>query len=116
MAKKATMPATSGPIIQAGKSFSSAVDIGSRELFMIISPPEWTPANLTFEVSVAASPFHKLFYSGRLWEIACPPDAAILLTVLGTTWPKTAQIRFISGTPDNPIVQEADRVFQLLTV
>jgi hypothetical protein len=111
------MPAIAiGPTIPAGESFSDAVAIGGKQLFMIISPPDWTPANLTFEVSTSSGAFFPLFFSGRLWEIACPPNAALLLNALAVAWPKGALIKFMSGTPDNPVVQEADRVFQLLTV
>jgi hypothetical protein len=103
-----------GPTIAAGESLSNACDIGSNQPFMIITPPEWDYANLTFEVSVSTTPFYVLHFGGKLAEIACVPNAAVMLNV-ATFWPRGLKVKFRSGTPDNPIIQTQQRMFQLLT-
>jgi hypothetical protein len=109
-------PASTGQLyIDAGASVSTTLDIGSKNPFIIVTPAQWTPANLTFEISIDGAIFYPLYIDGALVIVACPPKSAILLTAASGNYPNGTLIRFISGTPDNQIPQLETRQFQVIS-
>jgi hypothetical protein len=46
-----------------------------------------------------------------LWQVACPPEAALMLTV---EWPKGIFVKFLSGTADDPVIQPEECVFRIV--
>lgn len=108
------MPLLSGPTIKAGESLSNGMDLSSNQPFLVITPFQWTSANLSFEVSTDGTTYRVMYYQGGLWQLACPPNVTIMLNV-ATFWPRGIHIKFRSGTPANPVNQQADRMFQVLT-
>lgn len=110
------MPLATGPIFDAGSAISNVVSIGqSSDPFMIITPPEWTPARLCFLISAEGDNFFPVYKGGLLLEIACIPNAAMMLDTL--IWPGTFYIRFVSGMIgmiETPVLQEQRREFKLM--
>ena len=110
------MALVTGPIFEAGSAISNVVAIGqANDPFLIFTPPEWTPARLAFLISAEGDNFFPLYKDGVLWEIACVPNAALMLET--ARWPSTFYIRFLSGMVgiiENPVPQIERREFKLL--
>jgi len=109
------MALITGPTIAAGQSLSDAIDFGQTKPFLIISPPDWTPANLTFQVSIDGTAFFGLhMFASAMRIVGCVPNTAYVLDQ--ELWPKNVWMKFRSGTPESPVIQTAARVFKVLTV
>jgi hypothetical protein len=107
------MQIITGPTFAAGTAISNVLSIGVADPLLIITPPEWTsPANLLCLYSPDSTNFYPLWQNGRLWEVICPPNAAIVLQ--NRMWPKGSYIRFISGFVGNPINQGEERIFKII--
>jgi hypothetical protein len=102
-----------GPTFTAGTAISNVISVTNADPYLIITPPVWTPANLSFLISPDSTNFYPLYIGGKLWELACPPNAALSLAT--TTWPKGIFLRFLSGVIDAPIIQTEERVFKVVT-
>src|SRR3982750_1587281 len=104
-----------GPTFAAGATVSDVISLGGpAEPSILITPPNWTIANLSFLVSDDNVTFYPLYKNGALWQLACPPGAALLLSG-DTRWPKILYMKFVSGSPDKPIVQPELCAFKILT-
>lgn len=95
--------------IQKGTSRSDALKL-PFDLAGISSPDAWTSAPLTFRVSA----------DGVTWNDAKNPDDSLVQmeVIPGVFLPippgacaAGSYIMLVSGTPDSPVSQEADRVF-----
>jgi hypothetical protein len=104
--------------IPAGQSLSNAVNVAAATSLYIITPAQWTPANLTFQFSMDGTNFFDLFgglndvtevmmgMSGRLGAISS-------LDV--TNLPKNVgSLKLRSGSRDFPIAQEQDAQFSVV--
>src|SRR5262245_58328547 len=103
-----------GPVIRAGESLSEPLDVSAGAVVRLFTPPEWTPANVTFQMSS----------DGTRYGDAIHPDGTELMMSLtpGTVLPASRLTEFLdaatwvkvrSGSRDYPIPQEAERVFQV---
>lgn len=106
-----------GPFISAGESLSDAVDCTSGQLCRITMPPEWSDdAELTFQFSSDGVFFNDMYgidgYAVTIPEVV-PGAGVIIPESIGRA---IAFIKFRSGTPGNPIVQEADRAFAVALI
>jgi hypothetical protein len=107
------MPVVTGPTIQAGTAISNVVPITNATPYFLITPAQWTPANITFLVSAEGNNFYPMYKGGKLWELGIPPGAAILLEE--ANWPKGIYMQLVSGSVTNPINQAATRTFAMIT-
>jgi hypothetical protein len=100
--------------IPAGQSLSGAIDLSGVQLYFIFMPDDWTPANISIQASYDGSKFFNAinFHGGEIM-IGCRPGTCISLppdATLGAVY-----LRLRSGTSEDPIPQEASRVFTLVT-
>jgi hypothetical protein len=101
--------------IAAGQSLSTSADITNSILAMIVLPPQWTPAALSFQVSPDGSVFHDLFAAdGTEMSVVASGGAGVLLASGMGAVPVFLKIR--SGLHDAPIPQLHDADLVLVTV
>jgi len=100
--------------IPAGQSVSTTLTITTGALQMLISPDDWTPANVSFLVSADNVRFVDLYDMGV--EVLRPmgPDRGAVVPAPLTQAVLYLKIR--SGPSTNPVPQEADRVFQCVVL
>jgi hypothetical protein len=98
--------------IDAGEQLSSAADLSSSTLSMILVPQQWTAANLSFLISGDNVDFYDLIddQTQRAVHTAAPPGCAMPVTGIGGTF-----VKLRSGLPEHPINQSDVRVVTLLT-
>ena len=102
-----------GPTFLAGTAISNVLSLGAQEPRLLITPQEWTtPANLLCLFSPDSTNFYPLYMEGKLWEVACPPNAALILAPY--VWPKNCFVRLISGFVGEEIEQEEQREFKVI--
>src|SRR4249919_2668191 len=96
-----------GPTIKAGESLSDGADCSSGSIVRITVPQEFTPANLTFQVSSDGN-FYNDFFSADGTEItvAAKPNTGI---VIAERWTRSINfIKFRSGSRSHPVAQRED--------
>ncbi|MBO4221966.1 hypothetical protein [Bradyrhizobium neotropicale] len=101
-----------GPTIPAGESLSDGIDCSSGVIIRITVPQEYTPANLTFQVSTDGNFYNDLYTSkGEEVTITAKPDTGI---IIGEAWTRSiAFIKFRSGSRDHPVAQDVDCKFAI---
>ena len=103
-----------GPTIKLGKSLSDGADCSAGTIVRITVPQEFTPANLTFQVSSDGNLYNDLFTaSGEEVTIVAKPDTGI---VIGERWAGLDQFHQIpvgiarsSGRANQRRLQVCDR-------
>lgn len=112
------MPAVvSTATIPAGQSLSNAVDVTAGTLVRIRMPAQWTPANVTFQISpdnVEAN-FVDLWEIGGEVMIPCAPGRTVALPSEVAAL-REGFIKFRSGSAAQPIPQQAARDFQVVVI
>ena len=105
------MPITiiNGPIIPAGQSLSDGVDCSAGKLVRITTPADWTPANLSFQISSDGLGFNDLYKGGSEVIVPCGPNRGIV--IIPENWPGTVHLKFRSGRSAYPVPQVAQREF-----
>jgi hypothetical protein len=96
-----------GPAIKLGESLSDGVDCSAGTIVRITVPQEFTPSNLTFQVSSDGNLYNDLFTSGGD-EVTCvaKPSTGI---IIAEHWAKSINfIKFRSGSRDHPVKQTKD--------
>jgi hypothetical protein len=101
-----------GPTILAGESLSDGVDCSAGTIVRITVPQEFTPANLTFQVSSDGGFYNDLHTAnGEEITVVAKPDTGI---VVHETWTKSINfIKFRSGSRTHPIAQHVDCKFAI---
>ena len=80
---------------------------------MLLTPLDWTPANISFQVSEDNTTFRDLFDSdGHEIIKAMGPNRAINVDPSFTSG--ALYVKLMSGPRQNPVVQAADRVFTIV--
>jgi hypothetical protein len=109
------MPMTDFPTtIAAGASLSAPVFVtDAGKLVRISMPPDWTVADLTFQVSTDDVTFYDLFdQTGLEVKAGVTPGSSVVLETkfqnLGAT-----MIKFRSGTRQKPVPQAAVRTLKI---
>ena len=106
--------------IPAGQSVSNAVDCSSGKVVRIIMPPSWTgAASLTFCTSPDNTAFHDLYHTIAetyatnevIIPTVTPNSAVVMPTGSGDSF---NWVKIRSGNHAAPVVQAADRVFQII--
>jgi hypothetical protein len=108
------MPLTivDGPTIAANESLSDGVDCSAGTIVRITVPQEFTPANLTFQVSSDGNFYNDLFSSGgdEITVVAKPSTGIII----PEPWAKSINfIKFRSGSRDHPVDQRVECKFAI---
>jgi hypothetical protein len=101
--------------IPAGQWLSGSVDLSVTNLALLIAPPQWTSANLTFQVSADGSNWADLFdVTGA--EIVRPITAGVAVPVDPTMTDAALYVRLRSGPRSAPVPQAQDAVFTLVCI
>jgi hypothetical protein len=107
---------TKAPIsvtIPAGEALSDAADLTGDSLSMILVPPDWVGAHLSFQISDDDDQFRDLI-DDQGNEVVRPTMAGCAIPIALAQAAMHLKIR--SGTRAAPVPQQADRVLTLLTV
>ncbi len=101
-----------GPTIAAGESLSDGIDCSSGDIVRITVPQEFTPANLTFQVSTDGVFYNDLFTSkGEEITVVARPSTGI---VIHDVWAQSINfLKFRSGSRDHPVEQREDCKFAI---
>jgi hypothetical protein len=99
--------------IPAGQSLSAGVDCtGGTALNRIQMPAEWNAANISFQISVDNNVYVDVFDdSGHELLFPVVPGTARILTAPLHVRDLIGWLKIRSGPRDNPIVQQANRIF-----
>ena len=98
-----------GPTIPLNESLSDGVDCSGGTIVRITVPQEFTPANLTFQVSSDGNLFNDLYDSeGKEVTLVVQPDSTVIVPAI---WARTiGWIKIRAGTRQNPVRQTKDEV------
>jgi hypothetical protein len=109
-----TLEVLNGPIIQAGESLSDALDCTGGTIVRITMPGQWTPANLTFQISSDGELFNDLVdRQGDDIMVVVVPGSALVVAQFGDFLKAVAFLKVRSGTRSNPVVQQELREFAI---
>src|SRR5262245_45158499 len=112
------MPTTSvvTATIRAGQSLSDSIDCSTGDPVFIVGPTDWTPANISFQLSADGVTFGDWFTNdGKEVVMPCRAGTA-WLCVSDIGGAKGAHVKVRSGSRDGPVIQQADRVFKIVVV
>lgn len=99
--------------IEESASLSSPVDLGAgNRLSFIQMPADWTPANLTFQVSEAGEIYDNL-YDDAGNEVTVIAAASRVMRVDLSKWLSIRYLKIRSGTIGTPVAQDALRTLRL---
>ena len=104
----------SGPIIDAGQAWSRVISLEGAYVVGIITPEEWTPAQLSVMVSPEGDNYYDLF-DGKGNEFSFNVTPGVMINVDPNLLMMAAHLRIRSGTRDAEIIQERERRFYLVT-
>ena len=104
-----TLRIVDGPTIPHNESLSDGVDCSGASIVRITVPPEFTPANLTFQASSNGDMYNDLYNAeGEEIMLVAKPDTTIVISV---PWTRSiGWIKFRSGTRKSPVIQSRDTV------
>jgi hypothetical protein len=98
--------------ILPGETLSSAVDLTASVVTMIIIPDEWASAPLSFLVSIDGVRFYDLFDGEH--EVRKPGSAGTAILIDPAMTAAADYLKIRSGSRAWPVVQQAERIFQLM--
>jgi hypothetical protein len=101
-----------GPTIAARESLSDGIDCSSGDIVRITVPQEFTPANLTFQVSTDGNFYNDMFTSkAEEVTVVAKPNTGI---IIHEAWARSINfLKFRSGSRDHPVTQREDRKFAI---
>jgi hypothetical protein len=107
-----TLQIVDGPTIAKDEALSDGADCSAGTIVRITVPQEYTPANLTFQVSTDGNFYNDLYTAdGEEITIAAKPNTAIVLPAF---WTKSiAFIKLRSGSRSHPVKQAEDCKFAI---
>jgi hypothetical protein len=101
-----------GPSIAAGESLSDGLDCTGGNIVRLTMAANWTPANLTFQISTDGTFYNDLFRpDGEEVMMNMEPGAAVVVGHLGEYLKAIAHLKIRSGSRDHPVVQKEKRDF-----
>jgi hypothetical protein len=106
--------------INAGQSLSNAVNTGGNYVVGLIMPAAWTNAHVSILISTDNLTFHDLFRfrageGTSLGEFKFNVRPGVIVAVDPDSTLMARYIKLRSGTRDEPVPQEAARVFTVIT-
>ena len=105
--RKAAVAAT----ILAGQSMSNSVDLTSGSLLMLINDGDWTPANVSFQISHDNTTFVDL-HDNMGVQVLRPMGPYRGVVIPSDVTSAAMYLKIRSGPLENPVKQQADRTFQ----
>lgn len=103
-----------GPLFQPGESLSEPVDISAGDIVRITCPGQWTPANLTFQISTDGASGYNDLYDAHGHEVTIVVRGDNSAIIIRDTWSRHLTfIKFRSGTSEHPVVQENGALFAI---
>jgi hypothetical protein len=107
-----TLSILNGPVIEQGESLSDGLDCTSGAIVRLTMPSDWTPANLTFQISSDGNGYNDLFApNGEEVTIVVVAGSAVVLAHLAVYLRAVAFLKVRSGTHDHPVEQAERRQF-----
>jgi hypothetical protein len=111
--KPTFIKAVTGTIAESG-NLSGAIDLKLHTVVMIVMPPSWVTANLTFQCSVDGGAYTNVYeVDGTEWTVTAAASRAIQIAPEDLTGCGFIKIR--SGTSGSPVTQTSAAVFLVLT-
>jgi hypothetical protein len=101
--------------IPAGASLSSVLDLMAVRLTQLMAPDAWTPANVSFQVSADALTFADL-YDETGAEVIRAMGAGRAVAIDPALTAAALYLKVRSGPSENPVAQDADRIFACVTI
>ena len=99
--------------IPAGQALSNSADLTTGNMVMLLTPTDWTPANISFQISEDNINFRDLYdVSGAEILKSMGTNRAINVDPGFTSG--ALYVRLRSGPHTNPVIQQADRVFTMI--
>jgi hypothetical protein len=113
MAKTRKALSSVSATIAAGTAMSDAADLRAGVPTLLLTPDDWSAANVSFQVSTDGTTFFDLIGADDAeTHLAMGADRAILLP--GDLLQAASYVRIRSGSSAHPVPQAADRVFTLV--
>ena len=101
-----------GPTIALGASLSNVRAVNTGAVFRLITPDDWTPASVTFQLSMDGTNFYDVFDTdGNELVLPIRPKSII---PFGNYLLAIHSLKIRSGTQRAPVVQAAARVFSIV--
>ncbi len=101
-----------GPLFQPGESISEPIDISAGDIIRITCPGQWSPANLTFQISTDGASGYNDLYDAMGNEVTIVVRGDNSAIIIRDTWSRHLTfIKFRSGTAEHPVVQENGALF-----
>ncbi len=101
-----------GPFIQPGESLSDALDCTSGDIVRLTMPGNWTPANITFQISTDGAMFNDLVgFDGNAVMIPVVAGSAVVVAPLSDYLKAVAFLKIRSGSRNHPVLQAELREF-----
>jgi hypothetical protein len=102
-----------GPVIAAGQSLSSPLQVTSGGIYRILMPQDgWTQAQLTFQLSYNGTNFYDVCdREGNEIIINCNPGSVV---PLGEYLKYMHTLKIRSGTSKAPVIQTGQRTFGIV--
>lgn len=103
--------------IGAGEAVSPVIDLGNQRAHLVILPPAWSTAALSFQVSATGDAFVDLYdVAGEVTVPATVAAAARAVTLPPSIFHGVRYLRLRSGISGGPVIQAAARSIVLTTV
>jgi len=107
-----TLQIIDGPLFQPGESLSSGIDISAGNIVRITCPGQWSPANLTFQISTDGASGYNDLYDAAGNEITIVVRGDNSAVIVRDPWSQFINfIKFRSGTAKHPVPQVAGALF-----
>src|ERR1700751_5811975 len=88
-----------GPVIQPGESLSDGLDCTGGSIVRLTIPREWSPANMTFQISSDGAEYNDLVgLDGKEMMISAVPGSAVVLASLAAYLRAIAFLKVRSGS------------------
>jgi hypothetical protein len=105
-----------GPTIKAGESLSDGVDCTAGQIVRLTLPANWTPANITFQISSDGGFYNDVYNEdGEEVLVANAPagSAVVFKPGMSNRFVAFAHVKIRSGTRDNPVKQQQQALFAI---
>jgi len=105
-----------GPTIKAGESLSDGVDCTAGQIVRLTLPANWTPANITFQISSDGGFYNDVYNEDgdEVMVANAPPGSAVVFKRgASNRFVAFAHVKIRSGTRDNPVKQKAQALFAI---
>lgn len=101
-----------GPIILAGEALSDGIDCSAGEIVRLTMPAQWSPANLSFQISSDGNGYNDLVtFDGTEVIMPVVPGSAVVLAPLDQYLRAVAFLKIRSGSRSYPVPQPVQRDF-----